>query len=547
MALSAGLLWWSYNDTYFTGDEILFCHRIDDGIEGIFLGDELTSDEVRYIDTFEGVIRSQVAMWRYNHGRNIITGVEQLFSGVVDTSVFYIINSLVWAYCVWLTIWIGVKGRWRGSLWIWLLTVFCYLFLFPGDPDLFTSINFSTNYLWPIAMTLTALMLWQRGRGISFADHRATGIALALAMLILAWSHEAWCLPLSATLAVWYLWVEPKERKSLSFVLTIGYWVGSLILFSSPGNFRRIPIDVMPVMQKGAMYKIFDVFFSMTYANIFWILVVILLAWGVWRPRRIWDFIKATRFWWILGVFSALFVMFFHTTERSFTAVDMVSLVILLRFIPYSVKSESTVNVNRWPWLASALMVGVVSMMYYVAQLQRKITTVEKEALEYYLASPDGLALADYPEIPVWCEAWVRQKMISIFHRSTINWEYSGNNKLVTVLNSHELELLSHNPEKFFTKENRIGQSSFYTDEQARSVWSKDSTTINYLWVFDLEAANVNDRVNLLRKLGRVFLKPLYFSQSGPVFVEEVSINGNTYYRVDKYPGRGMKDAHALN
>lgn len=546
VALSAVLFWWSYSDTYFTGDEIIFCHRIDRGVDGLIIDVEKTADEVGYINTPADVVISQSAMWRYNHGRNIITGVEQLFSGAIDTSIFYVINTMVWVYCVWITVWIGVKGRWRKSLWIWLLTVFCYLFLFPGEADLFTSINFSTNYLWPIAMTLTAIALWQRSRGMSFSDCRVVGVALAMVMVILAWSHEAWCLPVSATLAVWYIWVKPKERRTLAFVLTIGYWLGSLILLSSPGNFKRTSTDIMPLIHAGVLHKLTDSIVSVTYSNIFWILVVVLAVWGVWRPRRIWDFIKATRFWWILGVFCMLFVMVFHTIERSFTAVDMVSLVILLRFIPYSVKSESTANVNRWPWLASLLMVGVISMMYYVAQLQRKVTAVEKAGLEYYKNDPDGLTVVDYPEIPTWCEAWVRLKLGPAFMRKTINWEYSNYMKPQTVLSSHEFELLDEKPEQMFVPEKRVGQSPFYTDDKCYSAWSNDTTTQGQYWRWELEPASVDDRVNLLRKLGRVFLKPLYFTYSGGSAVEQVNVNGCTYYRFDKIPGRGLKDAQMM-
>lgn len=246
-------------------------------------------------------------------------------------------------------------------------------------------------------------------------------------------------------------------------------------------------------------------------------------------------------------MFSTLFVMMFHTTERSLTAVDMVSLVVLLRFIPYCFNKCADIDVNRWPWIAIMLMAATTGMMYYVAQLQRKVTAVEKDALTYYMDSPEGLSVVDYPEIPTWCEAWIRLKLSPAFMRKTINWEYSGYMKPQTVLSSHELMVLGEKPEELFTPEKRIGRSPFYTDEESYSAWSTDSTTHNQVWRWELAPASVDDRVNLLRKMGRLILKPLYFTHTGGAAVEQVNVNGRTYYRFDKIPGRGLKDAQPVD
>ncbi len=542
--MSAILFWWSYSDTYFAGDETLFSYQQGKG--GQWLSDEnpVYADSLNRISSVGDVFVSQAYHWRHGHGRNLITAVEQVFSGAWPTGLFYVINTLVWVYSIWLTIWIGVKGRWRGSLWIWLLAVVSYFFLFPGEGDLFTSINYSTNYLWPIAMTLSAYALWRRYGDLPFAGNRGKGAALAFVMLILAWSHEAWCLPMSATLIVWYLWIARSGRRTLGFAMSCGYWVGSLILLASPGNYMRTYNEILGPMTEGVWPKIQEMCFSVTYCNIFWVLVLTLAVWGLWRPRRIWDFIVATRFWWILGVMSMAFVMVFHTTERSFTGVDMVSLVLLLKFIPYSLKARGEINVNRWPWLAVLLMAGAVALMGYVARLQRAITAAEKEGIDYYIADPDGLAVVDYPDIPAWAEPWVRCKLDRPFQRVTINWELFDLNKTMKVLNAKEYRLLSQHPEELFSPENRIGQSPFYTVDGALSAWSTDSTTCYQFWAWDIAPGSFNDPVGPLRKLGRIFLKPIYSSQSRPNFVEPVRVDGQDYYRIDKYSGRGLLDAH---
>lgn len=237
------------------------------------------------------------------------------------------------------------------------------------------------------------------------------------------------------------------------------------------------------------------------------------------------------------------FVMVFHTTERSFTGVDMVSLVLLLKLIPYSLKSYSGINVNRRPWLAVTLMAGAVALMGYVARLQRAVTISEKAAIECYRLDPYGVAIVDYPEIPVWAEQWVRCKLTRPFQRETINWEMFNSHKPMRLINTEEYRLLKRHPEELFTPENRIGQSHFYTTDDAMSAWSTDSALCYQFWSWDLAPASVNDPVNHLRKVGRIILKPLFSRRSRANFVEPVTVAGKTYYRIDKYPGRELQDA----
>lgn len=542
VAICAGLFWWSYCDTYFTGDETLFCYRIDQGVQGLIVGDDVDIEEVDKISSVGDVFRSQAFHWRYGHGRNIITGVEQLFSGTWPTQLFYVINTLVWVYCIWLTIMLGVKGRWRRSLWIWLLTVGSYLFLFPGEADLFTSINLSTNYLWPIAMTLSAYALWLRYRLTPIDGKRKAAIALAVASLILAWSHEAWCLPMSATLIVWYIFLARNERKTVGFVMAWGYWAGSLILLASPGNYNRTYIEILGPMTEGIWPKVMEMLISITYCNIFWILVIVLALTVMWHPARMWRFIVDNRFMWIAGVFSMGFVMVFHTTERSFTAVDMISLILLLRFIGFYSRTDA--NVNRLPWLAMTLMAGVVAVMGYVAQLQRKVTAAEKAAIDWYVDDPDGLSVVSYPPIPDWVSPWIRCKLPSIFSRLTFNWERFNEQKPMHVLNDVEYNLLNQHPEQLFSPDNRIGKSPFYTVDEALSAWTTDSTVRHQFWIWDLAPASVNDHVGPFRKLGRILFVPFYSKQSRGNYVDSVVVGSKNYYRIDKYPGRGLQDAH---
>lgn len=541
VTVSAVLLWWSYSDTYFAGDEILFCYRIDQGVQGLIFGNDVKRSDIDMIATPCDVVVSQATHWRHGHGRNLITAVEQLFSGAFPTWLFYIVNALVWVYCIYLTVRIGTVGKLRTSMWVWLITVSSYFFLFPGEGDLFTSINLSTNYLWPIAMTLTAYVIWNHYRGVAAGRFRAKSVALIAAGVILGWSHEAWCLPMSCTLAVWYRWLARDERKSLAGWFAIGYGIGSLILLASPGNFNRTYIEVVGPMTESVWPRVLGMFASITYCNIFWWLVIALILWGIRRPRKIWDFILATKFWWVLGVFSMAFVMVFHTTERSFVAVDMVSLILILKFIDYAVAPH---RVNRCPFLAALLMLGVVTLMWYVAQLQRSITKAEKDAIATYVESPQGLAIVDYPYIPDWAGQWVRCKLPTSFTKLTISWEKFDGDKAMTVLSPEEYDMLSKSPERMFTPANRIGQSPFYTIDDGLSAWTTDSTTKFQFWKWRLKPASVSDPVNPLRKLGRVVAPFVFKMESDGRFIQQVEIGDSVYYRTDKYAGRGLSDAY---
>ena len=150
----------------------------------------------REIATLSDVLESQINHYAVVNGRAIVHTLEQIFSGIIGLDVFYILNVFVFIIVVYLI----VKMFLNRDIYLhWLLTIIVLLYLFSEQSNLWISINYSLNYLWPLCMSLLVLYYWEilrQQKNIS----KITLILLPLLGLITGWSNEALAVPLSGTI-----------------------------------------------------------------------------------------------------------------------------------------------------------------------------------------------------------------------------------------------------------------------------------------------------------------------------------------------------------
>ncbi len=214
---------------------------------------------------------SDIIISQYNHyfvsnGRTPVQFIEQLFAGLLGRSLFNLFNVLIFLLFLWVSVsFIGQKKN-RFYIVFTLFLLFWFLLPVPGETLLWMS--GSVCYLWASCFVLLFLHFFFK---IDTMDIPKWGYPfLFLAGVFSGWVHEGLTVGVSGCLFFYFCFHRIKFRRNI-VPLTLGFWCGTLLVFSSPGIWMR------GISSFDLMYFIMlRVRFAM-YIKAFWILMFILL------------------------------------------------------------------------------------------------------------------------------------------------------------------------------------------------------------------------------------------------------------------------------
>jgi len=370
------------------------------------LNNGLWFDTDKRVETIGDAVVSQIGHYKFYNGRSLVHFAEQVFSGTMPFWVFCVINSLMFALFVCLLIkLVGPKKPNAVPLCL-LLTICALLYVFPENYRLWTSINHSSNYLWPatlMCLVLLALKHIHSGKTLSLPAK----IGIATLSFICGWSNEAVSLPLSGALVA-VLTYDILRHKSIrqrqDFIVIIPEWLGTIVLLLSPGNWHRLsqttgvstPVDIL----KNFLYFITEVRFL-------WILAVILFIWTIVNRSAVKRFIVENFFYFNITAFSLLLVVIAHTSPRSMMAGEVSCLILTIKIVVGTLSKKvpqkvlfATAVVLALPLIAHQTMLAHDTIQYH---------KMEKRLIAEYEQSTDGVVLFDEIDLNPLTKPFIRR------------------------------------------------------------------------------------------------------------------------------------------
>lgn len=518
------MFWLQAKNDVLVGDEIVYTYVLDTDKYGSYW---VPSPEDRHIETVSDVISSQCDHYLHWHGRNIVMAVEQFFSGVSSPAVFYFLNAFVFVAAIILTMLVACDGEAGNRLSAWLLVVLAFFYLFPMLPTLWNSICYGVNYLWPTVFILVLLQLWHKA-GNGELTNKAWYPLLLVIGIICGWSHEAFCLPVSGMLVVYYCF-NIRKFRGMQAVLVSAFWIGSLILLLAPGNYVRAGSGSWATRFMNA----FNLFCEL---RIVWLLLVAILVCSIKRIARVKDFFKENRYLFLLLGFSMGFVLLANTGVHTCTFVELVSLILLVRLWTVFVHSRDTAR-SRILWAAIVLLFIVHQSMIIAAEWNE--SNRQKRLLAEYATSSDGVVHYAELEASPLVKPWVKTWAFYVGYGNSLNSVgfsryYTNSTQPFILVNDDDFDALA-NTGKFYIRENRVaGNSGFYTTEEASGFWmpydSLRADKFEYLYA----PVQFSDDAPMTMKLKRL-LSPGSYPLSAPVdSLRLIDCRYGKYWLIDK-------------
>ncbi len=462
-------------DPVLSGDEAAYCYILDWEHNGWGFGYGIGEDMLR-IQTVGDVISSQIDHYHHWGGRNLVHAVEQLFSGVLSPRLFYVINTFVFLLTLTLIVYVGAGKDKMHCLTPWLLTSIGMIYFLPWSLYIISSINLACNYLWPMCGLLIVTVLWQKARKHERKYNTIQCMGLALISFIAGWSHEAYCLGLSGAFFFYYLF-HFKEFKGVQIWIVIGYWLGTLVLFSAPGNFFRLTQGE----SKGLSDWVIEFALALPRLKLAYIFMLVLLYFRIKRKEDFVSFCKEYKLLIIAWGLSFVFVCFMHTVSQSFTGIEMLSLLLTICLLRPSFTGKRD-------YISALLMLILCIHIGFVSVYEFKQNKSEREALERYSESQDGLAVNYTKQCSSPIISFLLRHPMDNFRRYPLTEKLYADNPNPLILITPQDEMIMQHPDEYFIKANNFGDGSFYAIEGCSKAWAPmDSTLLNqsYEWVFD--------------------------------------------------------------
>ena len=513
------------------GDEIMYFYVCEEDFN--------TNYEIREIKTFSDILESQINHYNRVNGGSIVHAIEHFFSGIASVEIFYFFNTLVFIFTVFLFVKITFKRLDRYIYWIFTIVVFLYFF--PEHTNLWTSINYSLNYLWPICFTLSVLYFWNKIINDTI-NSKVLLILMPIVGLVAGWSHEIFSVSLSAVSFIYYCYNYKKFSYKVALIF-IPLWIGSAFLVFAPGNFLRI--------QNGTLDSEFWAYLKSNPLAIKMlpIMVGLIIYMSKKHLINLKQFVSNNSILIGLFVVSLLFVLGLGTVpNRSYVAVELYSLILIINLI-------KTANVNYTKFLKFIKPICVaLTLVFVVHQSAICYATIEENGYQdkfitQYVESEDGIAIYDYKDYGAFINPYIRHFELEIgdnpgfkFHKETLELYYSHRKKRLVPITSVDYELISNFSE--YIKDNKTKFSGpFYSIDGCNYAWAyADSVDDNDIFQYCYNPVSFSDEAPLHVKFKRWLIPESYSLNESVNEINEVIYNSRRFLAIRITPMRSVVD-----
>ena len=513
-------------------DEIIYCYVFGEK-QGFYC-----YAEAKEIKTISDILESQMNHYNVVNGRTLVHTIEQFFSGIVGVDLFYALNAIVFVFTI--ILFVKMMFDKMDKYKYWIFTIVAFLYLFPEPSNLWISINFSLNYLWPLCICLLLLYYWKKLRlGIHISKVQLS--MLPFIGFVAGWSHEAFVVPISAVIFIYYCF-NYKEFSSKIALLIIPFVVGAMLLLFAPGNFIRLQNETYSSYILGCLK---ENPFVIKLLPLFIILVLFF-----WRKRviEIRQFVRNNGIWIGLFIVSLLFVLALGLPMgRAYTAVELFSLILIVKLLQ---TAQLKVIMRYSRQISVTVTICYVVHQSFICAASIKENKLQDNLINQYIESNDGVAVYDYRDYGYLINPFIRRFKIEIgdnpaykFSKETIELRYTKMQKRLIPVSSMDFELISNYGKYLSEKEGLKYSGPFYTLEGCDYAWALVNS-VNEADKFEFNYAPVSFADDVLPqvKLKRLLLPNKYSTKSRVGEISKVSFNSCEFFAIRLTPNRNVVD-----
>lgn len=387
-------------------------------------------------------------------------------------------------------------------------------------------------------MSMIILIIWDR-----IVERRIStkwNIPIIIFAAVFGWTHEGFVVGVSGGMFIYYC-LNFREYRGRALCLTIPMWITAAIMIFSPGNISRF-FGRDGRVGAPIMARVIDGIYSFLQLPFFCVLVlctIILLMTHHRKTLKI--FVKANfRLILILGVTCA-FTLIAHTQPYSHTFVELLSLILILRYLAqFSFAYSRPIKI-----LFAALTVLFIPQQILLAKDTITNADLQKSVREMYEKSPDGLTILDKPDISIFSVPYIRiwdyNRALFTLYGDAMNGVYSAGKKPPVFIMSGDFDALA-DPGKFFIPKNRFpGKAPVYKAENGYYLWiHPDSVPRSSKVKINLYPVDWKHDVHYLLRL-KFALTPGSYPSSEVIGTDSVHTRYGYSYFVPQHPVRKIR------
>ncbi|MDE6278154.1 MAG: hypothetical protein K2M06_08610 [Muribaculaceae bacterium] len=429
-------------------------------------------------------IRSQAVQYFYSNGRTLIHILVQMFAGPWGQTSYSIFLGVLLLSIMILFMYYTAQKKGRINALTWFLVAITYLYLYQNNSRVWYPIAGGLNYLFPMVLVLSYLLLFKSHRYPNKTSNLFSLILLVLIGFITGWSQEAFSLPLSGGV-FFYVIRNWKKLTPSEWCLTLSLWIGTAILILAPGNFVRLGT------RPGLIWSIWSGINLLIGTYLFWILIIGLVSLRYYNHSKLKEFFKDSQLEWTILFIAIAFGMVANTLPQSFNGISFYSAILffkLLQYFPINSINRSYVN--------SFVVIGLICFgfhQYRLISTQHELKRIYHAFVNEYIASPTGvLAIPDIhipSDVDPFLSNWFTSSTRDYWLMKTLNWHYMKGMKPIRLLEPSDIQ--AYNNSKSFISHNKP------VDNQT-NVYQGDT----YLW-FDSFAPSLGDSVVITQRVSR--------------------------------------------
>lgn len=487
--------------------------------------------EFREITTFSDVLESQINHYKVVNGRAIVHTIEQIFSGIIGLEVFYILNVCVFLFVVYLIVKMFLNKHKYSH---WLFTIIVLLYLFSEQSNLWISINYSLNYLWPLCVTLLTLYFWNElrlGKKLS----QITLILLPLLGLVTGWSNEALAVPLSSTIFMYYC-INYRKFSSKIALLILPLWIGTAFLVLAPGNFVRMQRDAF--VSTGN-----DLVFNLVCERLLLILIILFLLFVVLNKIKIKEFIRNNNIYIGLFIVSFIFVLALGLMPgRTYISVELYSFILIIKLLSgIKTKFSSFFYIEKFCCVIITLL--FILNQSFICDATIKEKSKQDNFLNQYVTSKDGIAVYDRADYGFCVNPYVRKFSLEIgdnYFIKSLELKHTRRTKRLVPCSSKDYYFISNYNSLVESNKNLKFSGPFYAINGGEYAWAiKDSVQEKS---FEYICSSENMHKDADSSLNKAYIERIPVKK-----MVEVNLDSRKFLAIKIPPMRNVVDIKGVN
>lgn len=440
------------------------------------------------VSSLEDIIQTQTIHYQQVNGRSIVHGIEQFFSGITGYTTWSICNSIVFLALIVLIGFYSAGKLRTPNLLLWATVTLALLYLFPLPHSLWTSNNFAINYLWPSALAVGLLIIWKLlDSNTSLSIGRA--FLIALYSIAFGWSHEGFSVGFSVGIILYYCY-NPKKFKKRDLCMALPLWMGTAIMCIAPGNLIRfLGKDSSGGGIHGLSMKLLNGFDNLVSLKIFWALFLVILILLVLNRRMLKDWLFSEMRLVFVLVASLCFSMIANTAPYSFSFIELLSLLMLIRLASFNkIFTSSDNNISFVIGLVISVIICIHQIL--IVRDQFSLITYQREIIQNYISSDDGIIEYDSPKFSQFTEPYLPRLKYNNY--TALHLVYGSDKPYEFLLNKKDYQAV-RNPDKFWKENGNV----FPGNAKARHTSGSDM-----IWL-DPNGFSSNDSITLVYAPGK--------------------------------------------